>query len=122
MVTLHLIPPDITASYEMREWRNAAGVLKTAHEAEWNDIIAMLRDFEFKRSELLRGGGAKTLIAKRIDDFLEARNWAERKFATKLARWEAWRHADAMHHSSHLSNCVVEPTVRTPSSHGLIND
>jgi hypothetical protein len=84
MVTRHLIPEDIAADYEVHEWRNATGVLQTAHLNEWQDIIAALRAFQFWRSELLIGGGAKSVIAKRIDNFLTARQWKEKKFATKI--------------------------------------
>jgi hypothetical protein len=84
MVTLHLIPEDVAAAYEVREWRNAAGVLSTAHPEEWEDIIAVLRDFHFKRSEVLKGGGRKSVIAERIDGFLEDRGWQEKKFETKI--------------------------------------
>jgi hypothetical protein len=84
MVTLHLIPPDISAAYEVHEWRNATGVLSTAHPAEWEDIIAVLRAFEFKRSELLKGGGGKSVISTRIDKFLEGRGWCEKKFDTSI--------------------------------------
>lgn len=84
MVTLHLIPPDISAAYEVHEWRNATGVLATAHPDEWQDIIAVLQTFEFKRSELLKGGGGKSVISTRIDKFLEARGWKEKKFDTSI--------------------------------------
>jgi hypothetical protein len=69
MVTNHLIPADITASYEVHEWRNATGVISTAHPSEWNDIVEMLRDFDFKRSEVLKGGGRKSVIAAHMDAF-----------------------------------------------------
>jgi hypothetical protein len=84
MVTRHLIPEDIAADYQVHEWRNATGVLQTAHQNEWQDIIAALRAFQFRRSELLKGGGAKSIIAQRIDSFLTARQWKEKKFATKI--------------------------------------
>lgn len=84
MVTLHLIPEDIALTYEVHEWRNAAGVLSTAHPKEWQDIIDVLRAFQFRRSEVLKGGGRKSVIAQRIDTFLEAREWKETKFATKI--------------------------------------
>ena len=38
MVTLHLVPADIMTTYEVHEWRNATGVLSTAHPNEWTDI------------------------------------------------------------------------------------
>lgn len=91
MVTLHLIPPDISEAYEVHEWRNAAGVLSTAHPDEWRDIIDVLRAFEFRRSEVLAGGGGKSLIAARIDSFLERRGWKEKKFETRIRVDEAER-------------------------------
>ena len=84
MVTLHLIPPDISLAYEVHEWRNATGILETAHLEQWQDIIDVLRAFEFKRSELLAGGGGKSVISTRIDKFLEARGWRETKFDTSI--------------------------------------
>lgn len=84
MVTLHIVPTDIRDSYEVHEWRNAAGVLSTAHPNEWQDVIAVLRDFQFYRSQILQGGGRKSVIAQRIDSFLNERDWKERKFATKI--------------------------------------
>lgn len=84
MATLHLVPPDIREAYEVREWRNAAGVLATAHPEEWQDILDALRDFQFRRSEILKGGKNKSIIAQRIDDFLAARSWKEQQFATRI--------------------------------------
>jgi Restriction endonuclease BglII len=40
--------------------------------------------FCFRRSELLVGGGGKSVISSRIDLFLEGRAWKERKFATRI--------------------------------------
>ena len=84
MVTKHLVPEDLRTSFQVEEWRNAAGILHTAHQQEWQDIIDCLRSFRFLRSEVLTGGGRKSVIAQRIDDFLEARGWVEKKFATKI--------------------------------------
>ncbi len=84
MTTTHLIPPDIHEAYEVHEWRNAAGVLSTAHPAEWNDVLDVLRSFQFRRSDLLAGGGAKSVIANRIDGFLSDRGWEEKKFDTSI--------------------------------------
>jgi hypothetical protein len=43
MTTIHLVPDDLRATYEVHEWRNAAGVLATAHDNEWQEIIDTLR-------------------------------------------------------------------------------
>ncbi len=84
MVTLHLIPAEIAESYEVHEWRNAAGVLTTAHPAEWQDVLEALRHFQFLRSDVLSGGGRKSVIAQRLDDLLAAKGWREKSFATKI--------------------------------------
>jgi Restriction endonuclease BglII len=84
MVTLHLVPADITESYVVHEWRNAAGVLAAAHPNEWADVLGALREFQFLRSDLLRGGGSKSVIARRFDDLLAAKGWREKSFATKI--------------------------------------
>jgi hypothetical protein len=84
MVTLHLIPNDIAQTYDVHEWRNAAGVLQTAHPTEWQDVLDLPRAFDFRRSEVLKGGGRKSVIAQRIDTFLEERGWKEKKFSTKI--------------------------------------
>ena len=91
MVTTHLVPPDLTGRYEVHEWRNATGILATAHPQEWDDVIAALREFVFYRSEVLKGGGRKSPIASRFDGFLAERGWAERKFATRIRVDEAER-------------------------------
>lgn len=84
MVTKHLIPEDLRNSYQVEEWRNAAGILQTAHPNEWQDVIDCLREFRFLRSEVLKGGGRKSVIAQRIDSFLSARGWFEKNFSTKI--------------------------------------
>ena len=84
MTTKHLIPADISEAYQVEEWRNATGVISTAHPNEWADVIEALRNFDFRRSELLTGGGAKSRIAARLDAFLTARGWRETKFETMI--------------------------------------
>jgi len=105
MVTIDLIPADIREAYEVREWRNAAGVLSTAHEAEWNDVMACLRAFEFKRSEVLKGGGQKSVISRRIDSFLESRGWKEKKFLTAI-RVDENERASPTHKVDCFKGCV----------------
>src|SRR3984893_9348638 len=72
------------ASHPQGHRGGATGILQTAHLNEWQDIIDALRAFQFRRSELLKGGGGKSIIAQRIDSFLAARQWREKKFANKI--------------------------------------
>ncbi len=44
MVTVHPILEDIRETYEIHEWRNAAGGISTAHPNEWADLIGVPDD------------------------------------------------------------------------------
>ena len=82
MSTLHLVPDDIRGLYHVKEWRNAAGVLTTACAPEWSDILDVLRGFRLLRSEVVVGGGNRSLVSRRIDGAFYARGWTEKDFAT----------------------------------------
>lgn len=84
MSTLHLVPDDIRGKYHVHEWRNAAGILTTACPDQWNDILEVLRGFKLFQSEILKKGGRKSPIAKRIDSEFYRLGWKERKFATAI--------------------------------------
>lgn len=84
MATDHLVPEDLRRLYHVKEWRNAAGVLTTACPAEWTDVQEVLRGFRLMRSEILVGGGNRSLISRRIDEALYARGWQEKPFQTSI--------------------------------------
>ena len=85
MSTIHLVPDDLQERYHVKEWRNAAGVLATACPEEWEDIQAVLRGFRLLKSEVLVGGGNRSLISRRIDGAFYAKGWQEKGFATSIA-------------------------------------
>ncbi len=84
MSTLHLVPRDLQRLYHVREWRNAAGVLKTACPNEWAEIVQVLRAFRLRRSEVQAAGGNKSPIAKQIDGGFYALGWKEKQFQTAI--------------------------------------
>lgn len=59
-------------------------MLSTAHPSEWDDLIACLRDFRFRTSEIVAGGGNRSTIARKIDGFLADRGWKETQFHTAI--------------------------------------
>lgn len=85
MSTLHLVPDDLLAKYHVKEWRNATGIMSTACPSEWNDTLAVLREFRLFKSEILKPGGSKSPIASRIDSEFYRRDWTEKKFDTKIS-------------------------------------
>lgn len=82
--TEHLIPDDIREKYEVREWRNATGVLATACAQEWKEILGVLREFELLKSDILTKGGAKSPIAQKLDKAFTQHGWKETKFETAI--------------------------------------
>ncbi|MBS0549860.1 MAG: restriction endonuclease [Proteobacteria bacterium] len=84
MTTIHLVPDDVRQTYEVYEWRNAAGVLATAHPQEWAEIVACLRAFKFSTSEVVAGGKNKSALAIKFDNFLTSKGWKETQFKTVI--------------------------------------
>jgi len=78
------VPASLTKLYAIHEWRNGLAVLSAANPGEWSDIVAMLEEFRLYRTELIKSGGRKSLIAQRLDDGLAKRGWKERRFDTKI--------------------------------------
>src|SRR5437763_9435061 len=84
MPTLHLVPDDLRHLYHVNEWRNAAGVLRTACPDEWNEIVEILRGFRLFRAEVAAEGGNRSLISRRLDGAFYDCGWREREFATAI--------------------------------------
>jgi Restriction endonuclease BglII len=84
MSTLHLVPPDLRALYEVHEWRNAIGVLTTACSDEWADMLVAFHNFRLLRSEVLAAGGNRSSIVERFERPLKDAGWVEKQFATAI--------------------------------------
>ena len=84
MPTEDLVPSDLRARYHVKEWRNAAGILKTACASEWVDIIAVLQNFRLLRSEVEAAGKNRSAISRQIDGGFYARGWNEVNFQTSI--------------------------------------
>lgn len=83
-MTNHIVPPDIAARYEVHEWRNGLAILSAARPAEWKDIVEVLRGFSLLKSDILKPGGSKGLIASKLDRHFDRLGWREKKFETKI--------------------------------------
>lgn len=79
-----IVPADITARYEVHEWRNGLAILAAARPQEWSDILAVLRAFKLLRSNILKPGGRKSSIAETIDGHFVRLGWKEKGFKTKI--------------------------------------
>jgi len=80
-----LIPAQLSAKWEVHEWRNALAILNTVHPREWKDIVAVLSAFTLTKSAIAAPGGRKTSnIAGAIDQAFYDRGWEERNFETAV--------------------------------------
>lgn len=77
-------PEDLCEKYEIHEWKHASAILKHDFQSEWDDLIAMLEAFRFKKSWVTKGGGNKSELAKWVDCFLGQRGWEEKQFSTSV--------------------------------------
>ncbi|MDF2114572.1 BglII/BstYI family type II restriction endonuclease [Roseiarcaceae bacterium H3SJ34-1] len=84
MSTIHLVPQSIKDLYEVYEWRNATGVMQTAHPDAWADIQGVLSGFRLRKSEIIKAGGNKSPISRYIDGELYKLGWSEKLFKTAI--------------------------------------
>jgi hypothetical protein len=82
-------PDDICSMYEVHEWKHACAVLSADFPDEWQDMIAVLREFRLRRSQVVAPGGGKSLVSQWFDAGFQARGWAEKGFETKIVVDEA---------------------------------
>lgn len=78
------VPADLLQRYAVHDWRNGLAVLRYANPAEWEDILAMLREFELRHTEIATPGGSKSRIADRLDGGLRSRGWRAKRFDTRI--------------------------------------
>ncbi len=132
-----IVPSDIAARFEVHEWRNGLAILSAAHSSEWVNIVEVLKGFTLLRSDVLKPGGSKGLIASRLDSHFTKLGWVEKKFETKIVvdkeehvtpthKVASGRHAPSSAHTLglchpwHISSCRTirqftwRRTLRTP--------
>lgn len=79
-----ILPKFIREHYEVYEWKHACAILANDFNSEWNDLIELLKQFRLCKSWIAQAGGRKTKLASTIDEFLFARGWVEKNFATSV--------------------------------------
>lgn len=104
-VAIDVIPAATRERYHIEERRHACAVLSVDFPAELKDIVDCLDQFELLRSEIVVGGGGKTRIARRFDDFLSRRDWKERSI--KVSRTIGERTVEAETHKVDFSKSRV---------------
>jgi len=83
------LPRFIRDHYEVHEWKHATAILSTDFAEEWNEMLALLKDFRLRKSWITVGGGRKSKVSEYIDEYLAKFGWREKEFATSVKVDEA---------------------------------
>jgi hypothetical protein len=71
-------------NYEHYEWKHASAILSQDFPEEWADILALLEGLRLRKSWISVGGGNKSQLAIRVDQFLTRRGRVEKQFQTAI--------------------------------------
>lgn len=72
-----VISADFRTRFEVQSYRNAARILASASPDEFSELIGALSSFEIATAEMVKGGGNKSEIAKKMDGLLNPLGWYE---------------------------------------------
>lgn len=82
---MNIFSDVIKSKFEILVTKHADLILKHAFPEEYDDLSLMLTNFSININSILKGGGAKSEIAKGVDKFLiEERGWEQKRFDTSI--------------------------------------
>lgn len=79
-----LLPHGFSDRYEIKSFRNAANLLATAHGDETRQIFELLNSFEIQMEDILKKGGNKSQVAKKLEALLHPLGWNETRISGDL--------------------------------------
>jgi hypothetical protein len=79
-----LLPDGFAAKYEIKSFRNAANLLVTAHKDEATQLFDVLNAFEIQMDDILKKGGNKSQVAKKLEGKLHPIGWNETRISGDL--------------------------------------
>lgn len=78
------LPDAFTEKYEIKSFRNAANLLSTAHGEEIIQLFEILNSFEIQMEDILKKGGNKSQVAKKLESALHPVGWNETRISGDL--------------------------------------
>jgi Restriction endonuclease BglII len=75
-----VFPPAILDRYAIRETRDAAAVIQNTNPDEFKEIVEVLSAFTLTKEDILQPGGAKGLVATRLDGEFRELGWREGRY------------------------------------------
>ena len=84
MTLNRFLPQDILDAYEVHNFKHAAEVLCTGHEAELGELVHALRKFRISTGDILKAGGNESGIPKKVAALLRPAGWHETRISGDL--------------------------------------
>ena len=72
-----ILPAEFLERYVIYSYRNAIRILSSASPADFAELVETLMAFSISTSEMVKGGGNKSEIAKKMDGLLYPKGWYE---------------------------------------------
>lgn len=79
-----LLSADFREKYEIKSFRNAANLLASAHRRQARQLFDLLSEFEISIEDILKGGGNKSEVAKKLENLLHPIGWNETRISGDL--------------------------------------
>jgi hypothetical protein len=79
-----ILPRGFTTKYEVKSFRNAATLLSSAHAEHFKELLNVLSIFEVEMEDILKGGGNKSQVAKKLEAALHPLGWNETRISGDL--------------------------------------
>lgn len=78
------IPADISAAYEIHDYKHAAAILANEFRPEFEQLLAALRIFRLTTADITAAGGNESNIPKIVSGILRPQGWHEEKLHASL--------------------------------------
>ncbi len=82
------IPAEISALYEIHDFKHAAAIIAKEFPSEFNELCQALLSFRFTIENITASGGSESQIPKIFSDILRPLGWRERNLASELNVFE----------------------------------
>lgn len=79
-----IFKPEFLERFEVHSYRNASRILATASTAELAELVETLMTFRIQTDDIVKPGGNKSRIAKRMDELLFPKGWYESRIRGDL--------------------------------------
>lgn len=83
-LNLGILPKGFDNKYQIKSFRNAANLLMVAHAEEVTQLLAVLNAFEIQMEDILKKGGNKSQVAKKLEAKLHPLGWNETRISGDL--------------------------------------